>query len=84
VFVGNVAEKLLTYALGRKIEYYDMPAVRTIVRDSARQENRFSALIMAVVASRPFRMPSQPVASVGATANVVDTPRHRGSEEFNQ
>ena len=84
VFVGNVAEKLLTYALGRKIEYYDMPAVRTIVRDSARQENRFSALIMAVVASRPFRMPSQPVASVGATASVIDTPGHRGSEEFIQ
>jgi hypothetical protein len=60
VFVGNLAEKLLTYALGRKIEYYDMPAVRTIVRDTARQENRFSALIMAVVASRPFRMSSQP------------------------
>jgi hypothetical protein len=59
VFVGNLAEKLLTYALGRKIEYYDMPAVRTIVRDTAGQENRFSALIMAVVASRPFRMPSQ-------------------------
>jgi hypothetical protein len=60
VFVGNVAEKLLTYAMGRKVEYYDMPAVRTIVRDAGRHENRFSALVMAVVASRPFRMPSQP------------------------
>jgi mono/diheme cytochrome c family protein len=60
VFVGNLAEKLLTYALGRKVEYYDMPAVRTIVRDAARQEHRFRALIMGVVASRPFRMPSQP------------------------
>jgi hypothetical protein len=60
VFIGNVAEKLLTYAMGRKIEYYDMPALRTVVRDAARQENRFAALIMAVVSSRPFRMPSQP------------------------
>ena len=60
VFVGNVAEKLLTYALGRQIEYHDMPAVRAIVREAARQDNRFSALIMAVVSSRPFRMPSPP------------------------
>ena len=60
VFVGNVAEKLLTFAMGRRMEYYDMPAVRTIVRGAGRQENRFSALIMAVVSSRPFRLPSQP------------------------
>jgi hypothetical protein len=60
VFVGNVAEKLLTYALGRRLEYYDMPAVRTIVRDAARQDSRFSALIMAIVTSEPFRMASQP------------------------
>ena len=59
MFVGNVAEKLLTYALGRKVEYYDMPAVRTIVRDAGRRENRFSSLVMAVVSSQPFRMPSQ-------------------------
>jgi len=60
VFVGNVAEKLLTFAMARRMEYYDMPALRTIVRGAGRQENRFSALIMAVVSSRPFRMPSQP------------------------
>jgi len=60
VFVGNVAEKLLTYALGRRLEYYDMPAVRTIVRDAARRENRVSALVMAVVTSQPFRMRSHP------------------------
>ena len=65
IFVGNLAEKLLTFALGRKIEYYDMPTVRTIVREAAQKENRFSALIMAVVASRPFRMTSQPVGGQG-------------------
>jgi hypothetical protein len=59
VFVGNVAEKLLTYALGRRLEYYDMPAVRAIVRDAARHDNRFSSLIMAIVTSEPFRMASQ-------------------------
>ena len=50
------AEKLLTYALGRGVEYQDMPLVRSIARDAARQENRFSALVLAVVRSKPFQM----------------------------
>jgi hypothetical protein len=56
-FVTTVTEKLLTYALGRGVEYYDAPAVRAIVRDAARQDYRFaSSLIMGVVMSRPFQM----------------------------
>ncbi len=55
-FVQTIAERLLTYALGRGVEYYDMPVVRSIVRDAASQENRFSALIMGVVNSKPFQM----------------------------
>jgi hypothetical protein len=55
-FVPNVAEKLLTYALGRGLEYYDAPAVRAIVRDAARDDYRFSSLIAGVVQSRPFTM----------------------------
>ena len=58
-FIGNVAEKLLTYALGRQLEYSDMPAVRSIVRAAGRREHRLSALIMAVVNSEPFRSRSQ-------------------------
>lgn len=55
-FVGNLSEKLLTYALGRGLEYYDKPAVRTITRAAARDDYRLSAIIMAVVKSTPFQM----------------------------
>jgi hypothetical protein len=56
VFVGVMTEKLLTYALGRGIEYYDMPAVRRIVRDAGTRDFKFSALIAGVVKSTPFQM----------------------------
>jgi len=56
VVVGTMAEKLLTYALGRGLEHYDMPAVRGIVRSAARQDNRFSALVLGIVRSAPFQM----------------------------
>ena len=55
-FVGTVAEKLLTYALGRNLESFDMPAVRRIVRDAAQKDYRFSALVLAIVQSTPFQM----------------------------
>jgi mono/diheme cytochrome c family protein len=55
-FVTTVTEKLLTYALGRGVEYYDMPAVRAIVRDSAPGGYRLSALITGITSSRPFLM----------------------------
>jgi hypothetical protein len=55
-FVHNVGEKLLTYALGRGIEYYDEPAVRGIVRDAAPSDYRWSSLILGLVNSTPFRM----------------------------
>jgi hypothetical protein len=56
VFVGTFTEKLLTYALGRGLDYYDRPAVRGIVREAAPSDYRFSALIMAMVRSAPFQM----------------------------
>jgi hypothetical protein len=56
VFVTTVTEKLLTYALGRGLEYYDAPAVRAITRDARRQEYRFSSLVLGVVKSHPFQM----------------------------
>jgi hypothetical protein len=55
-FVRVVAEKLLTYALGRGVEYDDMPMVRSIVRDSAASRYRFSTLVMSIVNSAPFQM----------------------------
>lgn len=53
-FVSNLAEKLLTYALGRGIEYYDMPTIRAIVRQAAADDYRLSAFILGVIESEPF------------------------------
>jgi hypothetical protein len=54
-FVTVAAEKLLTYALGRSLDYYDMPAVRAIVRKAEAEDDRLSAFILAVAQSEPFR-----------------------------
>ena len=57
LFSNTIAEKLLTYALGRGVEYYDQPAVRAIAREAARRDYRFSTgLILGVVQSAPFQM----------------------------
>jgi len=53
-FVQTVVQKLMTYALGRSVEYFDMPSVRKIVRDSARDNYKFSSLILGIVRSTPF------------------------------
>jgi hypothetical protein len=55
-FAQTMTEKLMTYALGRSVEYYDMPAVRAIVRNAARDNYRFSAIVMGIVKSAPFQM----------------------------
>ncbi|HJZ78669.1 MAG TPA: DUF1592 domain-containing protein [Vicinamibacterales bacterium] len=55
-FTEVAAEKLLTYALGRGVEYQDMPLVRAIARDAERNGGRFSALVLGVVNSKPFQM----------------------------
>ena len=55
-FVRTFTRKLLTYALGRPLTYADMPAVRTIVRQAAADEYRWSALLLATVNSAPFQM----------------------------
>jgi hypothetical protein len=55
-FAGTVTEKLLTYALGRGLEFYDMPVVRGVVKDASRNDYKFSALIMGIVKSAPFQM----------------------------
>jgi hypothetical protein len=53
---ATATEKLLTYALGRRVEYFDMPAVRSIVRDAARNDYRFASLVTGIVRSTPFQM----------------------------
>jgi hypothetical protein len=55
-FVGTLTEKMLTYALGRPLEYYDMPVVRGIVQGAAKSDYRFSSLIEGIVNSEPFEM----------------------------
>jgi hypothetical protein len=60
----SFTERLLTYAVGRRIEAFDMPAVRKIVRDAGRQGNRLSAFVLGVVNSPAFR---------SATAGAVET-----------
>ena len=46
----------MTYALGRRVEYFDMPAIRGIVRDAEKNQNRMSSFILGVVNSAAFRM----------------------------
>ena len=55
-FPRTVTEKLLAYALGRRVEYYDRPAIRSIVRDAEAQNFRWSALILGIVKSPAFQM----------------------------
>ena len=59
-FVATVAEKLLTYALGRVVEPADAPAVRAIVREARADGDRFSAVVVGVATSVPFRMGRRP------------------------
>jgi len=59
-FIDTFVDKLLTYALGRGLEYYDKPAVRSITRDAARDNYRMSALVTAIVHSTPFQMRRTP------------------------
>ncbi|MSO19743.1 MAG: DUF1592 domain-containing protein [Acidobacteria bacterium] len=54
-FVSTFTEKLMMYALGRGVEYYDQPAVRGILRDAAAQNYKWSALVSGVVRSAPFQ-----------------------------
>jgi hypothetical protein len=56
LFVGTLAEKLLTFALGRGVEHYDAPAIRKIVRDARANDYRLSSLVVGVATSTPFQM----------------------------
>jgi hypothetical protein len=62
-FLRTVTEKLLTYAVGRGMTAADMPAVRAIVRNSAKDQHRFSAIVTGIVTSVPFQMKSASTAA---------------------
>ena len=55
LFASTFTEKLLTYALGRGLEYHDMPVVRSIVRSAGQDDSRFSAFVLGIVNSAPFQ-----------------------------
>jgi len=56
MFLTGFTESMLTYALGRRVEYTDMPLIRSIVRDAAKKDNKLSAFVLAVVNSPAFKM----------------------------
>ena len=67
IFVSSFTEKLMVYALGRRLEAEDMPTVRKIVRDAARDDYRFSALVLGIVRSPQFQGKARLPTSVGET-----------------
>lgn len=56
VFLASFTESLMTYAMGRRLDYTDMPAIRTVVRDAGKSGNKMSAFVLGVVNSPGFRM----------------------------
>jgi hypothetical protein len=62
-FVRMVTEKLMTYGLGRGVEYYDMPVIRSIVQDADKNNDRFSSILMGIIRSAPFQMRTAPANS---------------------
>jgi hypothetical protein len=68
-FVSTLTEKLLMYALGRNVQFYDEPVVRGIMRQSARENYTFESLVLGVVKSTPFQMrETQPVKTTKVAA----------------
>ncbi|PYS38729.1 MAG: hypothetical protein DMG14_16560 [Acidobacteria bacterium] len=55
-FVRNMTEKMMTYALGRGVEYFDMPVIRSIVRDADKNHDKFSSIVLGIIKSAPFQM----------------------------
>jgi hypothetical protein len=70
-FVATLTEKLLIYALGRGLESYDMPVVRSIARDAAKQDNKFSAIVMGIVRSTPFQKKKVPAPALAPPPQVA-------------
>ncbi|HEX7235895.1 MAG TPA: DUF1588 domain-containing protein, partial [Gammaproteobacteria bacterium] len=60
LFVSALTEKLMMYALGRNVQYYDAPAVRAVVHAAAERNYEFSAIVEGIVASVPFQMRAAP------------------------
>jgi Protein of unknown function (DUF1592)/Protein of unknown function (DUF1588)/Protein of unknown function (DUF1587)/Protein of unknown function (DUF1585)/Protein of unknown function (DUF1595) len=73
-FVETFTENLMSYGLGRGLDYYDMPTVRAIARDTAKDKYRFSAIVLAIVNSQAFRedeIPVKPASETPAAASHI-------------
>ena len=81
-FIGTFTENMLAYALGRVVDYRDMPVVRSIERDAARDDYRFSSFVLAIVKSTSFQMRRsdgvQSIPGAPAGAHGTDEPSRRG------
>jgi Protein of unknown function (DUF1592)/Protein of unknown function (DUF1588)/Protein of unknown function (DUF1585)/Protein of unknown function (DUF1587)/Protein of unknown function (DUF1595) len=73
LFVQTITEKLMTFALGRTLDYHDMPTVRAIVRNAAQDDDRFSAIVLGIIASPQFQMQHAPGTGHAGPANLRTT-----------
>ena len=69
-FAHTLTEKLMTYALGRRVDYYDQPVIRRIVREIAEQDYGWSSLVLAIVTSEPFLMSQGPDGTGGTNLSA--------------
>jgi hypothetical protein len=74
-FVAVATEKLLTYGLGRGVEYRDMPLVRAIAKDVVKNNGRFSSIVLGVVKSKPFQMNTKTEATTSTASASTGTNR---------
>jgi hypothetical protein len=70
-FVRTVTEKLMTFALGRGVEYQDMPVVRSIVREADRDNDRFVSILMGIIKSAPFQLRTKEVEETAAATAIA-------------
>ena len=70
-FAQALTEKLMIFALGRTVEFHDMPRIRAIVRDAAKQDYRFSALVAGIVGSDQFQKAMVAPEKPGHTASLA-------------
>jgi len=81
-FVQTITEKLMTYALGRTVDYSDMPTVRAIVREAAKDNYRFESIVMGIVDSPQFQQQMIPQSSgTPPVKTAAVTPSSRGEGE---
>jgi hypothetical protein len=73
-FLLTFTEKLTTYALGRGLESYDQPAIRRVVSDAAKQDFRFSAIVVGIVKSVPFQMRNAAVGEATGSTPATSVP----------